>query len=309
MDKKTFYKELTERLKALDLGPEYIDRHINQFEGYFKGKSDEQVEAEIAKLGDLDRVAARIKRMTDKVIAEAQASQKANEQASSDVANRSDEEISQEAKVSAEAEEGSADNSSDDDMQIAKSTSEDKAGESVSAVDVASFEIEPHGTKRGTTATTKPTATPAVKAPPIDPEVIEKNRKKFWIIFAATSPITLIVLLATAGAFALAFFAIAMLILIATGAVVAITAGGSAITLFGLIFGASQMISSVPIGLYECGIAINIGAISLFAGILVYNFAVRLMPYTAKWLLVFMKYVFRKYRELFVYLKKECIGL
>ena len=122
MDKKTFYKELTERLKALDLGPEYIDRHINQFEGYFKGKSDEQVEAEIAKLGDLDRVAARIKRMTDKVIAEAQASQKANEQASSDVANRSDEEISQEAKVSAEDEVSPADNSSDDDMHIAKST-------------------------------------------------------------------------------------------------------------------------------------------------------------------------------------------
>ena len=308
MNKQTFYKELTDRLTALELGPEYIQRHINQFEGYFGGKTDEQVEAEIAKLGDLDRVAARIKRMTDKVIAEAQAEQGTKEKAKvNDIANRSEEELG-DAPAENPAETSNKKEDSDEGVNV---VSEEKIRTQFDTEEdnVKSFDPESHGTKRGSRGVIKADPSTTVKNAPIDPAIIDKNRKKFWIIFAATSPITLVVLLATAAAFAFAFFAIAMLILLATGAVVAITAGGSAITLFGLIFGVSQMITSVPIGLYECGIAINIGAISLFAGILVYNFAVRLMPYAAKWLLVFMKYVFRKYRELFVYLKKECIGL
>lgn len=309
MDKQTFYKELTSRLTSLDLSPEYIERHINQFEGYFKGKTDEQIEAEIAKLGDLDRVAARIKRMTDKVIAEAQAEQIRKEAEENEaVANRSSTELNQEYVPAEEAvNDYPSSEKNDEDVQIAGEISIDQEISNEGGTE--SHQVETHGTKRGSAFPTVKTHENTVRNAPIDPEQIEKNRKKFWIIFAATLPISITILAATAAAFALAFFAIAMLILIATGGVVAITAGGTAVTLFGLIFGVSQMITSLPIGLYECGIAINIGAVSLFAGILVYNFAVRLMPYAAKWLFVFMKYVFRKYRELFVYLKKECIGL
>ena len=33
------------------------------------------------------------------------------------------------------------------------------------------------------------------------------------------------------------------------------------------------------------------------------------MPYAAKWLLVFAKFVVKKLKELYIYLKKECIGI
>lgn len=142
-----------------------------------------------------------------------------------------------------------------------------------------------------------------------DPETLKRNTQKFRIIFAATLPLTLAVLLAIAFLFGAAFFAIAVLIIAAVGLLVAMTAAGTLASVFGLIFGVAQMISSMPIGLYECGLSIIIGSSVLFCGILVYNFAVRLMPYAAKWLLVFAKFVVKKLKELYIYLKKECIGI
>ena len=310
MDKKTFYAELSERLLNVGLSQEYIERHIAQFESYFNGKSDSEVSAEISKLGDLSKVAARIKRMTEKSINEAKVESEAKtnidiadkngdkitEQVSNDeIVNREDDELnfeSDEAKLS------------DDDVTVF-----DKSVHSLEDTDIgADFTNDgSHGSKRYITAADKNPSSVTVSA--LDQKTIDKNRKKFWIIFAATSPITTALLAATAAAFALAFFLIAIIILIAVGALVFITAAGTVVSVFGLIFGASQMLNSVPIGLYECGVSVMIAAIAMFVGILVYNFAVRFMPYVAKWLLVFMRYVARKYRELYVYLKKECIGL
>ena len=70
MDKQTFYAQLAGKLTELGVGEEYINRHLTQFDGYFSDKSDEEVSEEIAKLGSIDRVAARIKRITDKMISD-----------------------------------------------------------------------------------------------------------------------------------------------------------------------------------------------------------------------------------------------
>ena len=44
MDKQTFYAELTERLLNVGLSNEFIERHLTQFDSYFKGKNDDEVE-------------------------------------------------------------------------------------------------------------------------------------------------------------------------------------------------------------------------------------------------------------------------
>lgn len=316
MDKQTFYAELSERLLNVGLSQEYIERHIAQFESYFSGKSDNEVSAEISKLGDLNKVAARIKRMTEKSINEAKIENEAkthndtntdnadnneviiSEQPSSDndeIINREEDELLTEYEDVKLA---------DDDVTVFEKPEQPSDDTDIGA-DFANDGS--HGTKRGITVLDDKLSSVTVSA--LDQETIDKNRKKFWIIFAATSPITAALLAATAAAFALAFFLIAVIILVAVGALVFITAAGTVVSVFGIIFGASQMLNSVPIGLYECGVSVIIAAIAMFAGILVYNFAVRLMPYAAKWLLVFLRYVARKYRELYVYLKKECIGL
>ncbi len=321
MDKQTFYSELSEKLLALGLSSEYIERHLSQFDGYFNGKSDIEVEAEIARLGDLDRVAARIKRMTEKAINEAKEENEAKSRAEAEaqIVNRETDDalpvdthtsVSNSTVNSSESSDDNTPSLDDDVVVFGQATGSDNGESTDDSVQnlVENGSSEEHGTKRGS-VTLVENKQVSVTAANIDPEQIEKNRKKFWILFAITLPITLAVIAATAAGFALTFFAIAVVILIAIGGLVFITAAGTLVSVFGLIFGVSQMLASVPIGLYECGVAIMIGAVAIFLGILVYNFAVRLMPYAAKWLLVFLRYVARKYRELYVYLKKECIGL
>lgn len=293
MDKQTFYSELTARLTTLGIASEFISRHISQFETYFNGKSDSEVEAEIAKLGDLDKVAARIKRMTEKIIAEAEAEQASNKNSVSD-------ENKSQKNYPSKNTDGYDDSN---DVRIASASSE------MSDIDYSEF--EPKSEEKHIFSQSKPVnvTSNSIKNAPIDPETLEKNRRKFWLLFALTLPITAIVLAITGAAFALTFFIIAVAILISVGVLILITAGGTVISVLGLIFGVSQMMSNLPVGLYESGIAICVGSIALFVGILVYNFAVRLMPFTAKWLLIFMKFIGRKYRELYIYLKKECIGI
>ena len=315
MDKQTFYSELSARLVSMGLSQEQIKRNTDQFDNYFNGKTDDDISIEISKLGDLDRVAARIKRMTIKASEPQKEQQKEEIKEPEQNPDFNEENVPDDEGVVYENtanSNGNIDNPPsdfDDDMQIANekfSSREIKADN----FDNDGFEYggEAHGTKRGSLQASSDIKKSLAESK-LDTETVLKNRRKFWIIFIATLPITLSILAATAAAFALVFFMIAVVILISVGVLALLTAGGTLISVFGLIFGASQMFASLPVGLYECGIAICMGSIALFVGILVYNFAVRLMPFAAKWLLVFMKYVTRKYRELYVYLKKECIGL
>lgn len=314
MDKLTFYAELSERLAKLEVSRDYIERHLKQFDVYFAGKTDDEVASEIAKLGDLDRVATRIKRMTDKMI---------NTEAKAQEESRSEHEIENRATADApQASESMSpssnvdatpENASDDDVIVVKNkvtkkraqkNETDPNHEEIQAIPMP----EAHGTRRGSDLPLVNEEEELVSVT-VDEETLRRNRRKFWVIFAVTLPITLAVLAATALAFAFTFFLIAVLIILSVGGLVAITAIGTLVSVLGMIFGVAQMLSSLPIGLYECGIAIVAGSLAMFVGILVYNFAVRLMPFAAKWLLVLGKFVIRKYKELFVYLKKECIGL
>lgn len=318
MDKQSFYKELSGRLEVLGVDKEHIDRHLKQFDGFFDGKNDEEVEKEIEKLGDLDRVAARIKRMTDKIISAEKEEAKSASAAVADVPASTEKEADVVAEAPQKAPARKRAKVLDELNQLpdkkAPSTDFDDGVSAVTPDKIASSldtaernaSIDAVGKKRGNddVAFLDEVATVAP-----DDETIEKNRRKFWIIFAAVSPITLAALALLAGLFAFAFFMIAILIILSVAALVAITACGTLISVFGVIFGAAQIISSMPIGLYEIGLSIMIGSVAMFAGILVYNFAVRLMPLAARWLLVFMRFLIKKIRQLFVYLKKECIGL
>lgn len=312
MDKQTFYAQLAGKLTELGVGEEYINRHLTQFDGYFSDKSDEEVSEEIAKLGSIDRVAARIKRITDKMISDESQTESPADAVSAP----------EESTVKSEAPQPPREPAA---RQPQKPPAQPRKAPSTQDQNSRQAPPDDGGTgENGNSGSPVPQPVnsrinrPEVKhvddfqpvgytAP--DPETLKRNTQKFRIIFAATLPLTLAVLLAIAFLFGAAFFAIAVLIIAAVGLLVAMTAAGTLASVFGLIFGVAQMISSMPIGLYECGLSIIIGSSVLFCGILVYNFAVRLMPYAAKWLLVFAKFVVKKLKELYIYLKKECIGI
>lgn len=328
MDKQTFYAQLAGKLTELGVGEEYINRHLTQFDGYFSGKSDDEVSAEISKLGSIDRVAARIKRITDKMISE-------EAQENPEVTDKP-ETVEPEVSEQIHAPHSQPEQSHQAPARQGIKRQPNSPNERKNGHPTSSRSLEPDQTEdnRRENISSAPSTEPeeskaeaqmpqpidrpeiktAEERQPVgyavpDEETIKRNTTKFRIIFAATLPLTLAVLLAIAFLFGITFFAIAVLIIIAVGILVAMTAAGTFVSLFGLIFGVAQMISSMPIGLYECGLSIIIGSSVLFCGILVYNFAVRLMPYAAKWLLVFAKYVAKKLKELYIYLKKECIGI
>ena len=352
MDKQTFYHELSARLNDLGIGQNYIERHMKQFDAYFMDKTDDEVEHEIERLGDINRVAARIKRMTDKIIEQELSSQSTESDVNQremlnaeegNVTHRTDE-----ANASKVPEEDNtsithdcrvdgnlvveADTDTISDNVDAMATGEEEpvyedediisftplsdqnnatvfqADECLSVDDETLIDSKPHymGKTRGAHNVTDPGR--IIQASP-DDITVRRNTRKFWGIFALTFPITLAVLTVTAAAFATLFFLIAVLIISFVAALVAITAIGTLVSVFGIIFGVALMMTNLPIGLYECGIAIIVGAAAMFIGILLYNVAVRLLPFASRWLLVLFRLVYRKYKELFVYLKKECIGL
>ena len=312
MDKQTFYAQLAGKLTELGVGEEYINRHLTQFEGYFSGKSDEEVSQEIAKLGSIDRVAARIKRITDKMIAD---ESQPEAPATSEPAP---EETTEKAAAPQRPREPAARQPQKPPVQPRRAPAmQDENRRQAPPDDHSAEEEENPGAPVPQPANNridKPEVKHVDDYQPVgyaipDPETLKRNTQKFRIIFAATLPLTLAVLLAIAFLFGAVFFGIAVLIIAPVGLLVAMTAAGTLASVFGLIFGVAQMVSSMPIGLYECGLSIIIGASVLFCGILVYNFAVRLMPYAAKWLLVFAKFVVKKLKELYIYLKKECIGI
>ena len=293
MDKQTFYRELSSRLMTLGIPDDFISRHITQFEAHFKGKSDEEIQAEISKLGDLDKVAARIKKMTDKVINEAHSEQETAKSEATSAVTESDELPKKKAP--------------------AKAVKEKEVIEPITHEDTDNDEYVRIASKDEYVQVNNEDATPervnTISNAPIDPEEIARNRKKFWTWFAIVLPLIVIAIGLTAYAFVFAFVMLAMVILISIGLLVFTTAGGTVMSVLGLIFGVSQMLSSVPVGLYECGVAICIGGVALLLGILIYNFIIRVIPYVVKQLLVFIKYVIKKYKELYIYIKKECIGI
>lgn len=136
-----------------------------------------------------------------------------------------------------------------------------------------------------------------------------ENRRMFWILFAVTLPITLSVVLLALGLFAGAFLLLAGIIAACLGCLVALSAAGGCASLFGVVYGVVQMFSgSRPAGLYEIGFAVIIAGFTLLVGILLYNFAIRLMPIAITWLLRFFRYTVNQAVRLFLFVRRECTG-
>ena len=132
-----------------------------------------------------------------------------------------------------------------------------------------------------------------------------KGTPTFWVIFLLTLPITVPILLAVFAIFFSAIAAMAVLIVGLILSLIAIVAAGSALALIGIVYGVTQTFSTLPIGLYEIGLGITIGGTAMLSGILIYNFAVRFLPFAIKHTITFLKFVIKKIKYLFYFLKKE----
>lgn len=107
------------------------------------------------------------------------------------------------------------------------------------------------------------------------------------------------------------YAAVIALVVAFSVALVLIAAVGTALSLMAIIFGIIQLVQGVaaPIGIYEIGLGIAAGGITLGVSILLYNFIVRLAPFLFKKMFVLYKFLFRQLTKLLGFVKGVCSKL
>lgn len=131
----------------------------------------------------------------------------------------------------------------------------------------------------------------------------------FWSVLIVTLPITLTLLMVILALFGVAFLGLILAIIGLVAALIGVVAAGCGLALVGIIYGITQLFSFVAAGLYEIGLGVMIISAALFGGVVLYNLAIRFLPWVMKWLTVFFAFVFHRLRNLFYLARRECYKL
>ena len=109
------------------------------------------------------------------------------------------------------------------------------------------------------------------------------NEWLYVLLLVITIPIA-VALILTAFAVYLGFWVILALAMIACiAALVVFVTVFALISIVGIVYGVVALITeNIPVGLFEVGLGVMVGAAVMFIGILVYNFAVRFIPFIMK---------------------------
>ena len=129
----------------------------------------------------------------------------------------------------------------------------------------------------------------------------------FALILVLAAPIILLVAGVSLGIYVgiLAFLAGVILAIVAV--VIVVAGAGAFISIAALLYGATQVISEPRyVGIYEIGFGLLVGGIAMFVGIILYNIALRLVPFVYAQLLRFLRFTWRKLKEIFKKSVKGC---
>jgi len=127
----------------------------------------------------------------------------------------------------------------------------------------------------------------------------------FWALFFATLPFTALIYLTVFIVFGALFALVAALIVALIALLIGDIAVGTAISLVGIIYGITQLFSVAPIGLYELGLGLLVGGICMFSAILIYNLAIRFLPFTLKKLTALLQLIIGSLKDLYYSLKRR----
>ena len=133
-----------------------------------------------------------------------------------------------------------------------------------------------------------------------------KGSPLFWTLFILTLPITIPLLLVICAVFGVLYVAVTALIVTFSGAMVSVVACGTAVALIGIIYGATECFKNPPIGLFEIGVGIAVGGVTMLVSVLLYNIAVRFIPRLYKLVNRFGGWVFGGIGQIYTNIKKEC---
>ena len=132
------------------------------------------------------------------------------------------------------------------------------------------------------------------------------GRAKFIGITAVTSPLWIIAFAIFFAPFVIMFAAEIALIVAMICLLAGCTALGTAASLTGIVYGIVKMFSTPAIGLYEIGFGVIIAGVSMICGILIYNGAVRFMPWLIRKSARLFKFTFSKIKPILTEYKRRC---
>ncbi len=136
-----------------------------------------------------------------------------------------------------------------------------------------------------------------------------KDKDKLSVGFIVCIPF-LAVLALLAAMLIISLYAIVALAVVAFSAMlVVLTAAGTALAVIAVIYGITQMSQAGGAGLYEMGIGVIAGGVTMLFGILMYNFIVRLAPFIYKKLMVLIKFSVEKFKQLFNNVKEASLNI
>ena len=133
-----------------------------------------------------------------------------------------------------------------------------------------------------------------------------ESERNFWVIFFCCVPILFFVGTLLLSVFAAVFFGLIALIIILVALLAIAVAAGSGIAIIGIGYGLLTILSNTAVGLYELGMGITVAGITMLVGVLIYNAAIRFVPWIMRKLRVFFKFVLKKIGTLAEYLKGVC---
>lgn len=133
-----------------------------------------------------------------------------------------------------------------------------------------------------------------------------ESERNFWIIFFCCIPLLFLFGTVLLSVFVALFFGLIALIIILVAVLAIAVAAGSGVALIGIGYGIIQLLSDPAIGLYETGMGIMAAGITMLVGVLIYNAAIRFIPWIMRKLKQLFKFILKKLGVLAEYLKGVC---
>ena len=140
-------------------------------------------------------------------------------------------------------------------------------------------------------------------------DVTTRGMLIFWIGLFLTLPLTIVLGAALFGTFAAVIVALSAMILGLIAVLIAVAACGAGVSLVGIVFGITQLFSFLSAGIYEIGLGIMVAGAVLFVSILLYNIAIRFLPWLIGRLGNLLGWICGKIKTLFYVVRRECYKL
>lgn len=131
--------------------------------------------------------------------------------------------------------------------------------------------------------------------------------KRFFIAIAVlTTPLWVLAAVLFSGVFLLCVVSVCALIAASLVLMCAVVVGGTLSCLVGVIYGITQMFTSVGIGIYEIGVGLAAAGLCVVLSVLIYHFATLVLPFLLRQLFTFFRQTLSRVPAALDRFREEC---